>query len=220
MELEQHRKKKTDHWYAKLYGIPLQTIQRARRRGWSLKDPAKLLEKMLAANGPKATLTTLRAIVDGKSLPAKASLPVSEPVETSEHAAFSEAMVLRSGLLHELKRLQEETMESYRSYITEKRAGEKMILQKIYLNNVAALRMLAKEAPKAEREAGNVLVVADVEATWARGMKEFKTTLETLGRRLATDTLFHTLNPVDVEQLVNKEIAAVLATLETATIGL
>lgn len=215
--MEKHRKYKkgkfTFKFYSKLYGISDQTLFRARKRGWNLDDPKDLLEKLMAANGPKPPLDKLRAIVNGKTVPLKA-VPMKETIAP---AVLTDVMAFGSGLRHELNRLQEETMESYRAYMRETRAGEKMILQKIYLNNVAALRMLAKEAPKADREAGNVLVVADVEATWQRGMKEFKSTLETLGRRLATAALFHSLNPVDVEQLVNQEVATVLAALETAT---
>src|SRR5438045_3272210 len=123
-------KPQTLEWYANLYGLPLGTMQNAKKRGWPIKDPQKLLEKMLKAPGKKPPLTILESIVNGE-----AKEPETTETET-EDTSFDESMVLRSGLLHELKRLQEETMKSYRAYLAEKRPGDRLTRQKIYLNNV------------------------------------------------------------------------------------
>ena len=194
--------------YAELYGIPLGTIQHAYSRKWPLDDPLELLKKFEKAPGPKTNLDTLRSIVNGtvKDNP----LP---PVDLEEDAAMM-SMALAGGLTQELARLKAECAQSHRAYLAEQRPADKLTRQKVWLANVAALRQLAKEAPKAERDAKNVLLISDVESTWTRSLKECKTSLESLARRVSTNILFAKLDPVEVEEVIQKEVAGILSHLE------
>lgn len=222
-------------FYVRLYGLDSSTIRNAADRGWPLDNPARLLETMLAAPGRKyKSLDKLRQAVNEaavraakrkkKPVPAPEPLPPpskgteadeSEDQEETESNPARFSMALAGGLMAELQRLRRETATAHENYKLETRPAEKMILQKIWHQNSTALRQMAKEAPRAEREAGNVLVRADVEAVWSRIIKEFRSGLEMFGRRISTDKLFADLNPVDVEQLCGRELVTTLALLET-----
>lgn len=230
--------------YANLYGIRYQTLQRARNRGYDLSKPEKLLKSFEdQPGGNKTDLTLLRKIVNGELTDAdeppviknlkdgkksKVAAAVAPPPQLDdddmqtlsdgvEENAAQVSMALAGGLMEELARLKQETMKSYRLYVAELRPADRMTRQKIWLANVAALRQLAKEAPKAERDARNVLVVADVESAWSRSFKEFKTSAEALGRRVSTLPLFAGLDPVDVEQAIGKEVVTILSHLESGS---
>jgi hypothetical protein len=57
-------------WYVEKYGLPEQTIVNAYKRKWPLDDPAKLVEKLIHAPGPKSTgLQALINYVNGQSGP-------------------------------------------------------------------------------------------------------------------------------------------------------
>lgn len=194
--------------YAELYAIPYATIANCYNRKWPLDDPKELLARFEKAPGPKTNLTVLRDIVNA----GPQSSPSVEPETETEIIQLS--MALAGGLMDELDRLKKETASSYKLYIAEQRPADRMARQKIWLANSAALRQLAKEAPKAEREAKNVLVVSDVESTWSRALKEFKTSIESLGRRVSTLALFSALDPIDVEEAISKETVVILTHLE------
>lgn len=208
--------------YAPLYGLPSGTVANAYRRKWPLDDPSKLLELMEKAPGPKSDLTTLRKIVNGDVEQLASSPSLFEPdgkLKPSTAGVIEDtiqfSMAIAGGLMSELERLKKETFKSYQLYVAELRPADKILRNKIWLANVAALRQMAKEAPKAERDAGNVLAVSDVESTWSRAFKECKTALESLGRRVSTSVLFAALDPIDVEQVINKEVVTVLSHLES-----
>jgi hypothetical protein len=213
--------------YMELYGWPLQTVRNACDRGWPIDDPPELLKKVMASKGKKAPIQKLLNIVNGQpgvptvdrgqrgnaqNAPASKQPPPPPPRDPS---AVGE--LLFSGLAAELKRLEDETAASYAKYVAEQQPGEKMALQKIYLANVNALRQLAKDAPKADAGAKKVLPISDVDSAWSRSLKEFRSALESMPRRVATQPLFKKLDPVDVEQLVNKEVSEILAHLETGS---
>jgi hypothetical protein len=57
-------------WYPKTYGIPVQTVVNAYKRGWNLDDPQGLLERLLSAPGPKSKgLQPLIDFVNGQQGP-------------------------------------------------------------------------------------------------------------------------------------------------------
>jgi hypothetical protein len=214
--------KQTLTWYSDTYGIPFQTIRNAQKRGWPLDNPAELLRHMMASKGKKTNLQGLINIVNGQQGPSKKSPgssrndqnppPYTPPGQTeSEDVAHD----LLSGLQAELKRLEAETAQSYANYQAEKLPADKLVKQKLYLANVNALRALAKDAPKADRDAKNSLPIADVESAWSRSVKEFRSECEGMPRRFATNPLFKKLDPVDVEELAMKEVQQILSHLET-----
>lgn len=217
--------------YSDTYGLTYQCVARMKQRGYDLGNPKKLLKQIEdQPGGNKPDLTVLRAIVNGDSStlqdepePSAPSEPPStqsdavegDPPPEAEAVQFS--MAVAGGLMDELARLKSETLKSYRLYLAELRPADRMTRNKIWLANVAALRQLAKEAPKAERDAKNVLLVGDVDATWSRTLKEFKSSLESLGRRISTLPLFAELDPIDVEQVVAKEVVVILEHLESGS---
>lgn len=214
----------TIQWYADTYRIPVVTVWKARKRGWPLDDPPTLLKKFEDAPGPKTTLDALRAIVNGdtktlqrRQREAAESESKDEDLPGEDADEVQTSMAIAGGLMQELARLKKETADSYRLYAAEKLPADRHLRNKVYLANLAALRQLAKEAPKADREARNVLLVADVEATWSRSFKECKTSLESLGRRVSTLALFAKLDPVDVELAINKEVVTILSQLESGS---
>lgn len=204
-------------FYATAYGIPVKTIQKARMRKWPLDDPKKLLKTFEDAPGPKTQLVLLRKIVNGDTAELQEPTPQSDDAGETVDEISQVSMALAGGLMEELARLKKETLASYRMYIAEQRPADRHLRNKIWLANVAALRQLAKEAPKAERDAKNVLVVADVESAWSRSFKEFKTSLESLGRRVSTLPLFAKLDPIDVEEVISKEAVVILSHLESGS---
>jgi hypothetical protein len=213
-------------WYHETYGIPLQTVINARNRGWPLDNPERLLRKYEALTGKKPPLDALRAIVNGTPgarIGQRGSSRNDPPPKTESPPAPPPSGEPRStkdivfGLQAELERLQEETARSYKDYTDEKQPGDKIAKQKIYLANVNALRALAKDAPKADEANRNSVSISDVDSTWARALKEFRSQLEALPRRVSTSPLFRGVDPVDVELLVRGETDKLLAHLETGS---
>src|SRR3981081_4444242 len=61
-------------WYITEYGLPEQTVVNAYKRKWPLDDPAKLVEKLIQAPGPKSKgLQALMNYVNGQSGPSTVS---------------------------------------------------------------------------------------------------------------------------------------------------
>jgi hypothetical protein len=177
---------------------------------------------MMASKGKKTNLQALINIVNGQQGPSGKSRGSSRndqnpPPNTPPGQTESEDVAhdLLSGLQAELKRLEAETAQSYANYQAEKLPADKLVKQKLYLANVNALRALAKDAPKADRDAKNSLPIADVESAWSRSVKEFRSECEGMPRRFATNPLFKKLDPVDVEELAMKEVQQILSHLET-----
>jgi hypothetical protein len=221
-----HGNKQSLMWYSREYGWPLQTVKNARNRRWPLDDPQELLVKVMAGRGKKPPMQKLINLANGQKGPAasprarqNASASQSEPPAPPPGTTPSEDVAhdLLSGLAAELKRLETETAQSYANYVAELLPAEKLVKQTIYIKNVNALRQLAKDAPKADRDAKNTLPIGDVDSAWSRSFKEFRSSLEAMGRRLATNPLFKKLDPVDVEELVNKETGEIIAHLETGS---
>ena len=153
--VRRHRKNSRYKWpvayYVTLYGLPEGTIQNFAKRRWPLDNPKKLLELMVKAPGPKRKeWGHLPKIVDGtlskvkppKSIPSEeqeADVQDEEQDPTPEDAAQL-SMALAGGLMQELARLKSETAKSHRLYIAEKKPSDKIIRQRVWLLNVAALR--------------------------------------------------------------------------------
>lgn len=236
--VRRHRKNSRYKWpvayYVTLYGLPEGTIQNFSKRRWPLDNPKKLLQLMTNAPGPKRkNWGHLPRIVDGTLGQAEtreltsqeeqeADLKKKDPPPPADETPPEEesaqlSMALAGGLMEELSRLKIETAKSHRLYLAETKPSDKITRQRVWLLNVAALRQLAKEAPKAERDAKNVLVVSDVEATWSRAFSEFRNSAESLGRRVSTLALFAGLDPIDVEQAIAKETTTMLEHLESAS---
>lgn len=211
-------------WYSDTYKIPFQTIRNAHKRGWPLDDPAGLLAKMMASKGKKTNLQGLINLVNGQSGPSGKSRGSSQnaqnpPAGVAPGQTKSEDVEhsLLGGLQAELKRLETETAQSYANYQAELLPAEKLVKQKLYLANVNALRALAKDAPKADRDAKNSLPIDDVDSAWSRSVKEFRSECEAMPRRVATNPMFKKIDPVDVEELVMKEVQLILTHLETGS---
>lgn len=221
-----HGNKQSLMWYTRAYGWPLSTVKNARNRRWPLDDPQELLAKVMAGRGRKPPMQTLINLANNQTGPTKrpgsaqsapkkpADVPPPPPPSSGSGDVPHD---LRSGLAAELKRLETETAQSYANYLAETLPAEKLVKQVIYLKNVNALRALAKDAPKADRDAKNTLPIGDVDAAWSRSLKECRSSLEALGRRLATNPLFKKIDPVDVEELVDKEVREILAHLEAGS---
>lgn len=61
-------------WYITEYGLPEQTIVNAYKRKWPLDDPAKLVEKLIQAPGPKSKgLQSLINYINGQPGPSAVS---------------------------------------------------------------------------------------------------------------------------------------------------
>ncbi len=204
------RERPTYNELAERYGFPPRTLINMKQRGWNIYDPVALWDAIMkSGHATKRRRCSLDKLAELAGKTQELDQQVTENQE-------SESLALTSGIMAELRRLKREVQRAYNEYTRERRPGDKLLRQREYLNLIKELRLLAKEAPKAEREAGNVLTIGDVDATWRRALIEFKNAIELLGRRIATNPLFAKLNPVDVEQEVNKETTTILARLQTA----
>ncbi len=195
--------KKTLAHYAELYGLPLGTINNCRRRKWPLNDPAELLQKFMNSPGKKPDLRKLEALACG---------PITERLQSKEFTSKPDA----PHLLEELENLRAETRRSFKDFEEEPSVTRRVQLHKVYLANLKALSNLIPLATKAEEE-GDRLVSADaVSQTWIRAISEFRTTLELIPRRVATNALFKKLeDPVAVEEVIQGEIKSALKQLYT-----
>lgn len=194
-------KKRTLADFAELYGLPLGTIANCRRRKWPLNDPQELLRRFMDSPGKKPDLRKLEELACGG---------VEERIKAREFKAEPDA----PHLLQELENLRAETRRSYRDFEEELSVTRRVQLHKVYLANLKALSALIPLAIKAEEEAGRLVSTAGVVQAWTRSMGEFRTTLEQLARRVATDSLFSKLDPVDVEQVITKHVMAALVLLQ------
>jgi hypothetical protein len=109
--------------------------------------------------------------------------------------------------------------KAHQRYASEKDPAAAAPLFQAYLRVVAAVTALSKAAPKSDIETGNAIPASEVDATWSRHVKEWRTMLENLPRRAAMSPLFKRLDPVDVEQLLDKEVAQILVHLEASDKG-
>jgi hypothetical protein len=215
--------------YAKVFSIPEATARKYWRKRYPLDNPKELLEAILAqkSKGSRTNLKTLQAMAHMTKTPGPGEAPpdkrdarrssaprVSAPrASTQSEQPPTDAL---EGLQREMQRLQEETNAAYESYQDCDQPLDKQAYWKIWKEMLEQWGKLAKVAPEAEREAGKMALVTDVEATWRRLLAEAKTTLMTLPRRLATNPVFRALNPVDVEQTALAEVNQVMTALEAA----
>jgi hypothetical protein len=123
------------------------------------------------------------------------------------------AVQIVSSLVRELERLERQCDEVGRELDREESPSLRLQLAKLRQQYSANLARLIRPAINAEVQQGLLLMKSDVDATWSRTILEFRKTLEQIPRRLATHTLFHALDPVDVEQVIKKEVDTVLAQL-------
>lgn len=218
------RYRQSTSWYSREYQLPVQTVKNMRKRDWPLDDPKALLAKIMATNRRKPPIQQLINIVNGQpgaptgtrgSSQSSQNPPPESPSGQTKSEDVEHALI--TGLQAELKRLEAETAQSYANYQAELLPAEKLVKQKLYLANVTALTRLAKDAPKADREASKTLPVSDVESAWSRSIKEFRSECEALPRRLATNSLFKKVDPVDVEELLMQEVQLILTHLETGS---
>jgi hypothetical protein len=187
-------------WYAKTYGIDLQNIQRARKRGWPLDDPKELYQRFLNSPGKTIRLQQLRDYIRGKPTRPRKTAP---PVEA--HAVSDE---LEHGLQSQLKRIKAETAAAYKAYKAERDPLSAAPRLKAWLALVAQMTQLAKIAPKADMDTKNSLPIYEVEAAWARACSELRSTVDGLPRRLASLPFFRKLDdPVTMEEIVHARTA-------------
>ncbi len=210
-------------WYVKNYGLPISTVQNYRRRGWNLDDPKALLEKIMKAHGKKPPLQALLNLVNGQQGPSTVKRGQSRnapkpPDDVPPPPPPTEGSGIKQGLRAELDRLEKETAESYEKYrFAPEGTADKLVAQKLYLANVNALRALAKDAPKADKDAKNLVPVAEVDSVWSRSLKEFRSAAEALPRREATKPLYRKLDPVEVELSLRGEVSEMIARLEAGS---
>lgn len=221
-----HGNKQSLMWYTRHYGWSLSTVRNARARRWPLDDPQELLTKVMASRGKKPPLQILINLANKQTGPATSRGSRQRVSKTADNVPpppppssvpSDVPHALLSGLAAELKRLEAETAQSYANYQAELIPAEKLVKQALYLKNVGALRALAKDAPKADRDAKNTLPVGEVDSAWSRSVKEFRSALEAMPRRVATNPIFKKIDPVDVEELVMKEVQTILSHLETGS---
>jgi hypothetical protein len=209
--------------YSALYEIPYATIKKYHGKSYPLDDPKALLEKLMAQTAPNRTnIVRLKQIVDQghtrRVLPKRKSVPTAEPPEDEEppepkNDAVGDAM---EGLQREMHRLKVETDEAYRAYRKENDPILKSSWWKTWKEMLDQWGKLAKLAPEAEREAGTMAKAADIEATWSRTVKEIRTSLESMKRRMSAHATFKALNPVDVELAIESEVIKVMTLLSGA----
>jgi hypothetical protein len=123
------------------------------------------------------------------------------------------AQQIESTLGAELRKLKTECGKAHHRYTSEKDPILAQVHVKQWMQLSSQVTAMAKVQPKADTEAGSVLKASDVEQTWSRSMTEFRKTLESMSRRISTNALFARLDPIDVEEVVNKEVAAALTQL-------
>ena len=193
-------KKKSLAHYAELYGLPLGTIANCRRRKWPLDDPEELFRRFTESPGKKPDLRTLETIVCGEN---------TERVKSKEFQSEDDAPTLMSELDH----LRKECRRSFADFENEPSPIRRVQLHKVYLQNLKALSALVPLATKAEEEAGRLVSADAVVQQWMRATLEFRAALETIPRRIATHPVFRKLDPVEVEAVLNHEVATVLEQL-------
>jgi hypothetical protein len=124
------------------------------------------------------------------------------------------AMKVEDSLNNEFRHLKSKLGAARHQWESERDDIQKRIYWGNYQSLLDAVTKLAKVAPKSDIEQQQALPIAQVEATWARALKEFRTTLEALPRRLVTQSIFRKCDPIEVEQVVETEVNAILARLE------
>lgn len=211
--------------YCQLYEIPFTTILSWYRKNLALDDPEKLLQEVLAMKAKKPTnLTKLNELAKGPlkkpTPPPKAPAPSvsatppassAPPPPGGSHDAAETAL---EGFQRELERLKNESDVAYRSYQAEEDPLLKTAWWKMWKDMLDAWGKLAKLAPDAEREAGNVMRVGDVESIWARATQEVRVVLDSHARRMSMHATFRSLDPVDVEQTILADLKQVMTIME------
>jgi hypothetical protein len=86
---------------------------------------------------------------------------------------------------------------------------------KIVTDLISKLQALTKIAPELEQQSKNVLMRVEVEQTWGRFLKELRSQLDALPRRVALHPMFKKIDPVAVEKLLNEERNRVLMVLSS-----
>lgn len=204
--------------YAQLYEMPWATVRKYHGKNYHLDDPKKLLEEILAQKAPnRPNLTRLRELA-GQGTPAprkKLSAllgldPHLEDTEDREPDTIGDAM---EGLQREMHRLKVETDEAYKSYRKESDPIMRSAYWKTWKEMLEQWGKLAKIAPEAEREAGTMAKKEEVDQTWARTFKEIRVQMETMKRRISSNAVFKSLNPVDVELAIEDEVTLIMTTL-------
>lgn len=202
-------------YYVREYKLTHAILVNAHKRGINLDSPKKLLAYLLKRKTSRlCDLSRLQEVATGQRSKPR---PASPAAASAEETPLDPNAPLKVGLARQVALLEKEVEESHAAYRKETLPFEKLSLQKIYLANVSALRQLAKVQPDADSASGRVLPVDDVDSAWSRSLKEFRSTLEAMPRRIASSPLFKKLDPVDVEELVSKEVTAILTHLETGS---
>jgi hypothetical protein len=114
----------------------------------------------------------------------------------------------------ELRKLKAEATKAHQQYSRERDPALKSVHLANWLKLSAAVTAMAKIAPKADEQAGALLKKTDVDSVWSRALKEFRSTLEAMPRRAATNSLFHDLDPVDVVLVLEEEVKQALTSCE------
>lgn len=219
--------------YCKVYNVPTGTLQRWYDKNYPLDSPKSLLRTLQEQKGTKsADLTTLSSLAHLTLVPGpraveqglKPKLPKElddavtayeeettnktkprTPSSTSNSTPDDIDSTL-TGFHRELARLQAETDQVYRDYKASKDPIARKAYWDIWNKMLEQWGKLAKIAPDAEREAGSLIKVSDVESAWSRTCKEFRTTLETIPRRIALHPVFSACDRVAAEQTLMMEI--------------
>ncbi|MEY2538801.1 MAG: hypothetical protein QOG67_2541 [Verrucomicrobiota bacterium] len=129
----------------------------------------------------------------------------------SRPANVNVAQQIESTLGSELRKLKTECGKAHHRYTSEKDPIIAQVHLKQWMQLSSQVTAMAKVAPKADTEAGAVLKASEVEATWSRTIKEWKSALEELPRRVSTRPPFDKLDPVDVEEALKCEVVIFLS---------
>jgi hypothetical protein len=198
-------------WYVANYGLPLNTVRRHRA---FLDQPRKLFTRLLMAPWRNAQFGHTRPIHQGKFMKkkTKTKAPKANPTPT---VAITHQ--LEQSLSTELRRLKGAAGKAHQRYTSEKDPLMAEVYLQQWLKISRDVANMVKVAPKADQEAGDSLKRSDMEQVWSRSIIEFRKTLESMSRRISTNPLFARLDPIDVEEVINKEVVAALTRLSAGS---
>lgn len=211
-----------------MYGMKERTVTVYMREGTNLNNPKAMGKAMMAKSGsltPELGAMQHMTICPGPGQ-ARASIPVTrQPDKSAEERRDAQRTKTGEvvddpgeglfGFNREYVRLQHEADLTYKAWRETKNAVDKKLLWDVWEGQLEALGKLAKIAPTADRESGNLIRKDEVEAEWTRLFFEVKTTLDQMPRRLSTHPIFRRLNdPVTVEQTIQDEVNRALRALQ------
>jgi len=213
--------KNSYNYYSRRFNIPVSTAVRWCKQGAPMDNDKKLELWVMAKRSrpkgfriPRAPQEETPAGSAGKE-PASPSVRVPQPL--LDLPVPPSALV--RGLRGEIERLEEECITNYELYQAATRSDppQPVLLQtyhKLWMDSQDALRKMRKDTPKSEQDDKRALDREDVVGAQTRALKEFKTRLEMLPRRMVL--VSKGLTPGALEKRWSDEIALVVGDLRVA----